>query len=209
MLSPTRFQVRATIADPVLSETNDPDQVDAAFGLIVQAASGPEELYNFRGTTFVTDMLWTDLEPLTLSELPQLRRATDIGGFTAGLAARGVSGTGGTATFTAHIPEALFAAARAHGVEVTGQACLGYRSFVELSGSDDGFTRLNLPPDAPQANPAFDLGDGQADPMWSYRIANSQWSRQSLMFGRIEDGAATRVGPSSRGQLKASGPAGP
>ena len=33
----------------------------------------------------------------------------------------------------------------------------------------------------------FDVdGDGNADPMWSYRITNSQWSRQSLMFGKIE-----------------------
>lgn len=37
VLSPTRFQVTATIVDPVLSEMNDPDNLDAAFGLIVQA----------------------------------------------------------------------------------------------------------------------------------------------------------------------------
>ncbi|HJP34116.1 MAG: hypothetical protein QF689_08790 [Candidatus Latescibacteria bacterium] len=187
VLSPTRFQVTATIVDPVLSETNDPDDLDAAFGLIVQASQGDNELFNFRGTTFITDMVWTDLEPLALSELPQLSDPADIGGFTTGLAARGVSASGGTASFSAFIPEALFAAGREHGVDVTGDNCLGYRSYVELTGSDDGFFKLNVPDDEPQAYEAFDVdGDGNADPMWSYRITNSQWSRQSLMFGKIE-----------------------
>jgi hypothetical protein len=70
---------------------------------------------------------------------------------------------------------------------VTGDNCLGYRSYVELTGSDDGFFKLNVPDDEPQAYEAFDVdGDGNADPMWSYRITNSPWSRQSLMFGKIE-----------------------
>lgn len=187
VLSPTRFQVTATIVDPVLSETNNPDDLNAAFGLIVQATQGPAELFNFRGTTFVTDMVWTDLEPLALSELPQLSDPSDIGGFTTGLAARGVSASGGTASFTAFIPEALFALARDNGVDVTGENCLGYRSYVELTGSEDGFFKLNTPPDAPQEYAAFDVdGDGAADPMWNYRITNSQWSRQALMFGKVD-----------------------
>jgi hypothetical protein len=208
VLSPTRFQVTATIVDPILSETNEPDDLDAAFGLIVQVAKGADELYNFRGTTFITDMVWTDLEPLNLSELPQLRDPADISGFTTGLAARGVSASGGQANFTAFIPESLFAAARQHGVDVTGDNCLGYRSYVELTGSDDGFFKLNVPADEAQANEAFDVdGDGEGDPMWSYRITNSEWSRQSLMFGKIaaDPTSPTAVEMRSWGRLKEPG----
>jgi hypothetical protein len=150
-------------------------------------------------------MVWTDLEPLVLSELPQLSDPSNIGGFTAGLAVRGVSASGGSANFTAFIPEALFAAARQHGVDVTGDNCLGYRSFVELTGSDDGFFQLNVPPDSAQPNVAFDVdGDGSDDPMWSYRITNSQWSRQSLMFGKIESETEipTAVTSDSWGEVK-------
>ena len=207
VLSPIRFQVTATVVDPVLSESNNPDDLNAAFGLIVQAAQGGAELFNFRGTTFVTDMVWTDLEPLSLSELPQLSDPADIGGFTTGLAARGVSASGGTANFNAFIPEALFVAAREHGVDVTGGNCLGYKSYVELTGSDDGFHKLNVPEDQPQANAAFDIdGDGNADPMWSYRITNSEWSRQSLMFGKIDSdpGSATPVSKDTWGRVKDS-----
>ena len=187
VLSDTRFQIAATVVNPVLSESNNPDELDAAFGLIVQVTQGPAELFNFRGTTFVTDMVWTDLEPLALSELPQLSDPADIGGFTTGLAARGVSASGGTANFTAFIPEALFSLARDNGVDVSGDNCLGYRSYVELTGSDDGFHKLTVPADQPQAQPAFDVdGDGVADPMWNYRITNSEWSRQALMFGKID-----------------------
>ena len=168
---------------------------------------GTDELFNFRGTTFVTDMVWTDLEPLSLSEIPQMRDAAESGGFTAGLAAHGVSAAGGTVNFTAYIPEALFAAAREHGVDVAGDNCLGYRSYVELTGSDDGFFKLNVPADEPEAKAAFDVdGDGDADLMWSYRITNSQWSRQSLMFGKIESDAdsPTAVEAGTWGKVKES-----
>ena len=205
VLSDTRFQVTATVVNPVLSESNSPDELDAAFGLIVQVTQGPAELFNFRGTTFVTDMVWTDLEPLALSELPQLSDPADIGGFTTGLAARGVSASGGTANFTAFIPEALFSLARDNGVDVSGDNCLGYRSYVELTGSDDGFHKLNVPADQPQALPAFDVdGDGVADPMWNYRITNSEWSRQALMFGKIDSDPTnpTAVDPDAWGRVK-------
>lgn len=203
VLSPTRFQVRAMVVDPVRSETNDPDATDAAFGLIVQVAPATQP-FSFLGTTFVTDMLWTDLEPLDLSELPQLADAASIGGFTVGLAARGVSASGGTASFTAFMPEALFVAAREHGVDVTGASCLGYRTYVELTGSDDGFHKLNDPDDQPQAYEAFDVdGDGAADAMWSFRITNSDWSRQALMFGKVEaPESPTVVRDNSWGRVK-------
>ncbi len=207
VLSPTRFQITATIVDPVLSESNNPDNLEAAFGLIVQASQGATELFNFRGTTFVTDMVWTDLEPLALNELPQLSDPADFGGFTTGLAAKGVSASGGTASFSAFIPEALFVAAREYGVDVTGENCLGYRSYVELTGSEDGFHKLNVPADQPQPAPTFDVdGDGEADPMWSYRITNSQWSRQALMFGKIDSdpNSPTAIGQHTWGRLKES-----
>jgi hypothetical protein len=57
-------------------------------------------------------------------------------------------------TFTAFIPQRFFAAGRAYGVDVSGANCLGYRTFVELTGSDDGFTKLNSPDDQPASGPA-------------------------------------------------------
>lgn len=173
---------------------------------MIQTVQSVSQPFYFRGTTFVTDMVWTDLEPLSLSELPQLADPSDLSGFTVGLAARGISESGGTANFTAFIPEALFAAARAFGVDVVGENCGGYRSFVELTGSSDGFHKLNVPDNEPQALETFDLdGDGAADPMWSYRITNSQWSRQSLMFGKIDaadPGSPTAVESDSWGRVK-------
>lgn len=50
-------------------------------------------------------------------------------------------------TSTAFIPQRLFAAGRAYGVDVSGANCLGSRTFVELTGADDGFTKLNSPDD--------------------------------------------------------------
>lgn len=206
VLSPTRFEVRARVADPVPSESNNPDQVGAAFGFIVQTTMAPEESFNFRGTTFVTDMLWVDLEPLALTELPQLGEATDISGFVVGLAAQGVSlSEANPVTFTAYIPERLFEAGRAHGVEVDGANCLGYRTYVELTGSEDGFFKLNTPDDQPVVDPSFDVdGDGSGDALWAFRIRNSQWSRQSLMFGRVEEQEVipTPTPASTWGQVK-------
>ena len=189
VISSTRFEIRATIADPAPSETNNPDEVSAAFGLIVQTTNAPEESFNFRGTTFVTDMLWVDLEPMALAELPQFGEAPDISGFVVGLAAQGVSlSEANPVTFTAYIPERLFEAGRAHGVEVDGANCLGYRTYVELTGSEDGFFKLNSPDDQPAIDAMFDTdGDGSGDALWAFRIRNSQWSRQSLMFGRVEE----------------------
>lgn len=188
LLSPTRFEVHATVVDPVASESNNPDALEAAFGLIVQTTQAPEAAFDFRGTVFVTDMVWLDLDALSLAELPQSAEAGDMAGFVVGLAARGVSLTqAAPVAFTAYIPEALFAAGRAHGIDVDGANCLGYRTYVELTGSDDGFDKLNVPTDQPQANAAFDVdGDGNADLVWGFRIRNSQWSRQALMFGRVE-----------------------
>ena len=206
VLSPTRFEVRAIIVDPVPSATNNPDQVTAAFGLIVQTTDAPEESFNFRGTTFVTDMLWVDLEPLALTELPQLDEGADGSGFAVGLAGQGVSlAEENPVTFTAFIPERLFAAGRAHGADVSGANCLGYRTFVELTGSDDGFTKLNSRDDQPAIEPAFDTdGDGDADAMWGFQIRNSQWSRQALMFGRLADDEPipTSVSASSWAEVK-------
>ena len=92
------------------------------------------------------------------------------------------------------MPEAFFAFGRANGVDVTGADCLGYRGFSELAGSEDGFFKLNSPPDQPFTNLNFDIdGNGQADPMWSFRITNSAWSRQVLQFGKAT--AAAGVGP--------------
>lgn len=97
-------------------------------------------------------------------------------------------------TFTAFIPQRLFAAGRAYGVDVSGANCLGYRTFVELTGSDDGFTKLNSPDDQPASGPAFDTdGDGEAKAVWGVQFRNSQWSRQALMFGRLALSAGRRA----------------
>lgn len=209
ILSATEFEVKATIVDPIASEGNNPDAVDAAFGMIVQTTPDAEAAFNFRGTTFVTDMHWLDLEPLELGELPQLSEDTDVAGMAAGIAARGISAVvGNTGHFTAYMPEAFFEFGRANGVDVTGESCLGYRAYVELTGSDEGFQRLNDPPSMPQAAASFDVdGDGAPDPMWHFRITNSQWSRQALLFGKVEDDepVPTSVGEGSWGGLKRNG----
>ncbi|MFH1569934.1 MAG: hypothetical protein ABIL09_18215 [Gemmatimonadota bacterium] len=206
VLSPTELEVRATIVDPIASEHNSPDAITASFGLIMQTTDSPDETFNFRGTTFVTNMHWLDLEPLALTELPQLSPDVDIAGFAAGIAARGVSSVvGNRGDFTAYMPEALFAFARANGVEVTGEECLGYRAYVELTGGEEGFLRLNDPPSLPEDDANFDVdGDGAPDPMWRFRISNSQWSRQPILFGTVQESppVPTAVGEASWGDLK-------
>ena len=186
LLSPTVFEIRARVANPVLSEHNNPDAIDAAFGLIIATTPVPLGAFNFQGTVFATDMHWLDLEAPNLGDLPQT--GEDVGGMVAAIAAKGVSESGGTASFTAFMPEAFFQFARDHGVDVTGGDCLGYRSYVALTGSDEGFFKLNDPEDMPFADANFDIdGDDQADDMWRYRITNSTWSRQALQFGLITE----------------------
>lgn len=188
VISPTVLEIKATIVDPIVSEGNNPDGVDAAFGLIMQVTPDPGQSFSFGGTVFVTDMHWLDLDALALTELPQAP-GTDVAGFAAGIAAQGVSAViGNAANFTAFMPEAFFAFARSQGVEVTGETCLGYRAYVELTGSDEGFHRLNDPPSQPVTDESFDIdGLPGADPQWRFRITNSQWSRQALMFGQVGD----------------------
>ncbi len=186
-LSDTQIEVRAKIVDPALSETNNPDALGAAFGLVIQTTSTPDEAFNVKGTVFVTDMHWLDLDPPDFGELPQ--GTDDIQGMAAGRAARGISSLldKGDANFTAFMPEAFFEFARANGVEVTGANCLGYRAFVELTGTEEGFFKLNDPSDQPVYDPNFDIGgDGSADPIWRFRITNSTWSRQVLTFGKVQ-----------------------
>lgn len=195
LISDIEFEVRAKIVDPVLSETNNPDNLSAAFGLIVQTTPSLDEAFNVRGTVFVTDMHWLDLEPPAFDELPQ--NTDDVQGMAAGLAAQGISSVlnEGAANFTAFMPEDFFEFARANGVEVTGADCLGYRAFVDLTGSEDGFFKLNDPSDQPVLDENFDInGDGQADGMWRFRITNSTWSRQVLSFGKIESATQAKVG---------------
>lgn len=205
-VSPTRIEVRATVADPVLSESNNPDAVSATFGMVIFTTNEADSPLNFRGTVFTSDMHWLDLAPPGLDELPQTASAAEVAGFVAGLVAKGVSEEGGRARFDAYIPERLFAFARATGFDVSGDNCMGYRTYVELAGSDEGFFKLNVPADAPVADAAFDVdGDGSADPLWHYRIVNSTWSRQVLTFGRIEtQGKSTAVSSDVWGQVKQS-----
>ena len=184
LISSTEFEIRAVVVDPVLSESNNPDDLDAAFGLIIHTTPDPDGAFNFKGTVFVTDMHWLDLAVPSMDELPQ--SADDVAGMAVGLAAKGISESGGTASFTAYMPESFFAYARENGVEVDGANCLGYRSYVELMGSDDGFFKLNDPTDMPFEDPGFDInGDGTDDEMWRFRITNSEWSRQVLQFGQV------------------------
>lgn len=192
-ISPTQIEVRAVIVDPVPSENNNPDAVGAAFGFIAVMADDANPI-DLKGTVFVTDMHWFDVSPPDFSELPQT--ADDVQGMAAGIAAAGISSTitDNTATFAAFMQEAFFEYARENGVDVTGESCLGYRTYVELTGSDDGFTKLNDPVDQPVELALFDAdGDGNADPMWQYRITNSTWSRQVISFGKVD--AAQTVTP--------------
>lgn len=187
LLSETEIEVRARIANPVVSESNNPDGLDAAFGLVAFTTPTLTESFNMRTSVFVTDMHWLDVEPPDFSELPQ--GADDIQGFAAGLAAKGigVANGGGPANFTAFMPEAFFEFARENGVEVTGADCLGYRAFVELTGSDEGFFKLNDPADRAYVDDNFDVdGDGDPDEIWRYRITNATWSRQVLAFGKAQ-----------------------
>ena len=181
--SGNELTVRARVVDPVASESNNPDTVGAAFGLLVRlapTATGPE---NFRGTVFVTDMLYHDVEPPGPSEAAQT--STNYIGQMVSLAAKGISAN--TATFHAFIPERLFAAGRANGVDVTGENCLGYRTYVQLTGSTNGFFKLNSPPSTAFADANFDSdGDGTPDAIWRFKIASSTWSRQVMGFGKAE-----------------------
>jgi len=193
-LSPTRIEIRAAVADPVLSESNDPDNLGAAFGLIAVLADETNPI-DLKGTVFVTDMHWSDVSPPDFSELPQT--AEDISGMAAGIAAAGISTTNvdGTARFTAFMQESFFEYARENGVDVTGESCLGYRAFVELSGNDEGFEKLNNPTDQPEELAGFDSdGDGKPDQMWQYRITNASWSRQVISFGKIDAAQSTTPG---------------
>jgi len=179
----TEITVRAKVVNPVVSQSNNPDTVDAAFGLLIQLAPTPTGPENFRGTVFVTDMLYQDVEPPGASEAAQT--STNYIGQMVSLAAKGISAS--TATFHAFIPERLFAAGRANGVDVTGENCLGYRTYLQLTGSSNGFFKLNSPTTSAFTDANFDSdGDGSADAIWRYKIANSTWSRQVIGFGKAD-----------------------
>ncbi|MBT4161384.1 MAG: hypothetical protein HOC70_16030 [Gammaproteobacteria bacterium] len=182
-LSSTQIEVRAKVVDPVLSESNNPDSVGAAFGMVIQLIDSAVDL-DLKGTVFVSDMHYQDLSPPSLPDLPQ--SSDEVEGMAAGLAAKGISSitNAGAATFMAFMQESFFELARENGVDVTGESCLGYRSYVELTGSDDGFERLNSPIDQTTTLANFDTnGDGSLDEIWLYRITNSEWSEQVLAFG--------------------------
>jgi len=151
--------------------------------LIINTTTTPTEVANFRGSMFVTDMLYLDLEPPASTELSQ--GATNFIGHIVGIAAKGISGPGGQASFNAFLPETLFQFGRDNGVDVTGADCLGYRTFVELTGSSDGFFKLNTPTNQAFVDSNFDIdGNGSGDAMWRFRITNAKWSRQVLAFGQ-------------------------
>lgn len=189
-LSSTQIEIRAKIVNPILSENNNPDTMESAFGLILQTTTTPETAFNFRGTIFVTDMHWLDLAPPAVEDLPQAQSAEDVTGMVAGIVASGISGN--TANFTAFMPEDFFVFARDNGVDVNGANCLGYRTYVELTGSDEGFFKLNTPTDQPYDDPNFDIdGNSQPDPIWRYRISNTTWSQQALSFGKIGTASST------------------
>ncbi|MFT7687220.1 MAG: hypothetical protein ACI9FB_002572 [Candidatus Azotimanducaceae bacterium] len=186
-LSATQIEIRAKIVDPILSLSNNPDAVGAAFGMVIQLV-GATGGFDMKGTVFVSDMHWQDIETPTFGDLPQ--STDDVEGFAAGIAGQGLSviGGAGTAKFTAYMQESFFEFARANGVNTSGGECLGYRTFVELTGSDDGFERLNSPIESAASLSNFDVdGDGNADAMWQFRITNSEWSRQTLSFGLVEN----------------------
>ena len=194
-LSPTQIEIRARIVNPIVSENNNPDTVEAVFGFIVQTTALPNSAFNFRGTLFVTDMHWIDLDPPGIADLPQAQSADDVAGMVAGIVASGISGN--TANFNAFMPEKFFVFARDNGVDVNGANCLGYRTYVELTGSDEGFFKLNTPTDQVYEDPNFDIdGNGQADPMWRYRISNTTWSRQTLSFGKVSSNPVVVTPPS-------------
>jgi hypothetical protein len=194
-LSATQIEIRAKIVDPILSENKNPDIMDSAFGLIMQTTATPNSAFNFRGTVFVTDMHWLDLDPPGLEDLPQTQSAEEVSGMVAGLVAKGIFGN--RANFNAYMPEDFFVFARDNGVEVNGANCLGYRTYVELTGSDEGFFKLNTPTDLPYDDPNFDIDDnGQSDAIWRYRISNTTWSRQVLTFGKVSDNSAGVTAPS-------------
>ncbi|MDA0708924.1 MAG: hypothetical protein O3B73_01790 [bacterium] len=77
-LSPTQIEIRARIVNPIVSENNNPDTVEAVFGFIVQTTALPNSAFNFRGTLFVTDMHWIDLDPPGIADLPQAQSADDV-----------------------------------------------------------------------------------------------------------------------------------
>ncbi len=182
--SGNELTVRARVVNPVASESNNPDTVGAAFGLLVRLAPTPTGPENFRGTVFVTDMLYHDVEPPGPGDAAQT--STNYIGQMVSLAAKGISAS--TATFHAFIPERLFAAGRANGVDVTGENCLGYRTYLQLTGSSNGFFKLNSPPTSAFTDANFDSdGDGSADAIWRYKIANSTWSRQVIGFGKAQN----------------------
>jgi sugar lactone lactonase YvrE len=182
--SGNELTVRARVVNPVASESNNPDTVGAAFGLLVQLAPTPTGPENFRGTVFVTDMLYHDVEPPGPGDAAQT--STNYIGQMVSLAAKGISAS--TATFHAFIPERLFAAGRSNGVDVTGENCLGYRTYLQLTGSSNGFFKLNSPTTSAFADANFDSdGDGSADAIWRYKIANSTWSRQVIGFGKAQN----------------------
>ncbi|NDB77477.1 MAG: hypothetical protein EB141_17855, partial [Verrucomicrobia bacterium] len=188
--SGNELTVRARVVDPVASESNNPDTVGAAFGLLVRLAPTPTGPENFRGTVFVTDMLYHDVEPPGPGDAAQT--STNYIGQMVSLAAKGISAS--TATFHAFIPERLFAAGRSNGVDVTGENCLGYRTYVQLTGSSNGFFKLNDPPSSAFTDANFDSdGDGSPDAIWRYKIANSTWSRQVIGFGKAESSAPPAI----------------
>ena len=188
IISPTVFEVKATIVDPIISETNNPDNISSAFGMVIQATTTPDSVLNFKGTVFVTNMHYLDIDPPELSDLPQT--SDTLAGFVTGITAHGITTASDTtkADFYAYIPEALFKFARDNGVNITGATCDGYRSFEDLATAQapNGFFKLNDPDSVAFADANFDIdGDTNPDSIWRYKIHNEKWSIQKVAFGQM------------------------
>ena len=169
----TTVTVHATVTDPVASQSGD---AGAAFGLIVDCSSDPAR--DFRGSLFVTDMHWLDIDPPTFN-------ATGL----AGLSAHGQNGV--QATFDGIFAPAFLAAM---GVADPNQV-QGYVDVTAVTGwTGASFTVMGA-------------GDGSLWPSgcWKYRLANSTWSTHNILFGRMAK-PAKAVGVSPKGTVATTRP---
>lgn len=190
--STTTFEIKATIVDPIISASNNPDAVSSAFGMVIQTVTSSTSAFNFQGTVFVTNIHWNDLVPPNFNDLPQTADdTTGIAGFVTGITANGIiTGSDTTkADFYAYMPEKFFEFARANGVDVTGANCLGYRTFEQLglNQAPNGFFKMNDPDTLAFVDSNFDVdGNSLADSIWRFRIHNEKWSTESIAFGKLD-----------------------
>lgn len=174
----THVRVMATIVNPVQSASGD---LSAAFGLLIDYQNVPA--LDFKGTLFVTDMHYMDLQPPT-------QQPTGLGG----IAANGTSGV--TANFWGFLPLGFL---KTFGVDLSNpQDCLGYVDSIavpaglsfENKGFDDTLGFLFNDPDNP------------TNTVLKARVSSSAWSVHNIQFGKLSGPAPTpvpSVAPTSSG----------